>query len=118
MQNALILPGRVLFSHHHLQISIWDSYIFFFQLTPTVCSLSDIPQSCHREKTGSPFFFSSPTNWIFLAMCQQTLGAEPAHIPFPGITLDLLGIEMKGAGVYPSISRQKVEHEQSRQAEK
>lgn len=51
-------------------------------------------------------------------MCQQTLGAETAHIPFPGITLDLLGIEMKGAGVYPSISRQEVEHEQSRQAEK
>lgn len=91
---------------------------FFFQLTPTICSLSDILQSCHHEKTGSPFFSSSPTNWIFLAMCQQTLGAEPAHIPFPRITLDLLGIEMKGAGVYPSISGQEVEHKQSRQAEK
>lgn len=33
---------------------------------------------------------------VFLATCQQTLGVEPAHIPFAGTTLALLGIEMKG----------------------
>lgn len=106
LQSVFRLPGKDLVSHDWLNKPNmgFTHQANSSQLAPIICQgsfdLSITPYevfSMGKQNIFS-FSFSSPNNWgFFIATCQQTSGVEPAHIPFAGTTLALLGIEIKGS---------------------